>query len=85
LLGFEVALYVILYAKSKLKSAALNILTPFAVGFIDEGIQIFSGRGPAITDVLIDASGFITLSIVTYIFGILIRALCSKKQRRKNG
>ena len=85
LLGFEIAIYVMLYAESKLKSAALNMLTPFAVGFIDEGIQIFSGRGPALTDVLIDASGFITLSIITYAFCILIGALRSKKRRRKNG
>lgn len=72
LLGFEIALYVILYEKNSMKAAALNMLTPFVIGTLDEGIQIFSGRGPAITDVLIDASGFIFFSLVTYFAAIVI-------------
>lgn len=71
LLGIEIALYVIFYSENKHKSALINTLTPFAVGFADETIQIFSGRGPQIVDVWIDASGFITCSAITYaIFAI---------------
>ncbi len=34
-------------------------LLSFAVGFLDESIQMLSGRGPAIVDVWLDASGML--------------------------
>lgn len=50
----------------------------FTLGFvetvviIDETIQIFSGRSPQITDILIDILGFATISIITYVALYLI-------------
>ena len=82
LLGLEIAIYVILYTEKKLNQAALSILVPFAVGFTDETIQIFSGRGPSITDVWIDVFGFVFFSLIVYFVSIVlifIRAHCSRK------
>lgn len=45
-----------LYRKSW-KNYGFVILICFAVAFLDESIQMFSGRGPAILDVWIDVSG----------------------------
>ena len=67
ILGVEIAIYVVLYAKNRARSALLNALTPFIVGFIDETIQIFSGRGPAISDVWIDVGGFAVFSVIVYL------------------
>ena len=60
MLGIEVALYIALYERGRLRRAPLALLLPLFVGFIDESIQIFSDRGPAISDVWIDIGGFIT-------------------------
>ena len=39
------------------KRALTTLLVAFAVAFLDETIQIFTGRGPMIQDVWIDLSG----------------------------
>ena len=82
LLGIEIAIYVMLYAEEKLKQAAFSTFIPFAVGFTDETIQIFSGRGPSVADVWIDVGGFLSFSLLTYSVSIVLiftRALCSRK------
>ena len=52
-LGCVLALLLPFRGKSQLLAGGLGMLT----GFIDETIQIFSGRGPAISDVWLDFSG----------------------------
>ena len=52
-LGCVLALLLPFRGKSQLLAGGLALLT----GFIDETIQIFSGRGPAISDVWLDFSG----------------------------
>ena len=51
----------------------------FFVAFIDETIQIFSGRGPAIKDVWIDVGGAFTGAVII----TLILFLVSKKAGKK--
>lgn len=55
-------------------------LTGVSVPLIDETIQIFSGRGPALADVWIDISGFtfgaVLLSLILF---ILLRRVQGKK------
>ena len=80
LLGIEIAIYVVLFVNKRLKCALLNILlTPLVVGFVDETIQIFSDRGPSVSDVWIDVGGFVFFSLVAYlilgVIYILTRAL----------
>ena len=45
---------------------ALVLLTPFAVGFVDESIQMLNGRGPSILDVWIDIGGYYTFGALAY-------------------
>ena len=52
-LGCVLALLLPFRGKGQLLAGGLSLLT----GFIDETIQIFSGRGPAISDVWLDFSG----------------------------
>lgn len=59
-LGAELTLYAAFY-KDLSKRRIVNIIfSGLAVAFLDETIQIFSGRGPAIADVWIDLFGFTT-------------------------
>ena len=60
----------------------LTILIAFFVGFTDESIQMFSGRGPAIFDVWIDFAGFATASVIFYTVASLV-ALIRKKANKK--
>ena len=53
----------------------LCLAVGFAVAFLDETIQIFSGRGPAIADVWLDLSGVV--------FGTAVGALLHWLRKRK--
>ncbi len=56
-LGVELALYVSLVYNISLRNYVRIIYFGATAAFIDETIQIFSGRGPAIADVWIDIAG----------------------------
>lgn len=56
-LGVELALYVSFVYEISLRNFARILYFGATVAFIDETIQIFSGRGPAIADVWIDIAG----------------------------
>ena len=73
-LGCVLALLLPFRGKSQLLAAGLSLLT----GFIDETIQIFSGRGPAISDVWLDFSG----AAAAILLLALIRALFLRRSAR---
>ncbi len=89
LFGFEVALYVSLYADKKLLWAARSVLLGLSVGFIDETLQYISDRGPSVADVWIDVAGFVTFSLLmygaVYIARRAIGAVKKKRMENKNG
>ena len=76
LLGLEMGIYMNLLIKQltywypRRKGFAICMGCAFAAAFIDETIQIFSGRGPAIVDVWIDlagaASSLLPVSVYSY-------------------
>ena len=74
LLGVEVAVYLMLFSRRSWRTLATGLLTPFFVGFTDETIQRFSGRGPSIDDVWIDVGGFVLFYILALavLFAILL-------------
>ncbi len=78
-LGAEVAAFVVLFIK-KIDYALASFLFAFVMAFFDETIQIFSGRGPQITDVWIDLSGFAATAIIIYTVCVMI---CFVKNKRK--
>lgn len=65
LLGIEIALYILAFERKR-AVVLHSIAVPFAVGLIDESIQMASGRGPSIGDVWIDVGGFFTFSLLCY-------------------
>ncbi len=73
-LGLEIALFVILYLpvwsaepKTKLKFIFHSYAIAPVTALIDETIQIFTDRGPAIADVWLDTAGFVSLATLTYL------------------
>lgn len=81
ILGAEVSLYVIFFMP-KTKFALMTFPSALILAFFDESIQILSKRGPAILDVWIDFSGFVSASLITYaIFSII--AFIYKKCKQK--
>lgn len=78
-LGFFVSLFICFFG------LRLEILAPFSLlfaetmAFIDETIQIFSGRNPDIKDMWSDILGFLTLSIITYLAFFLVKRLLKKE------
>ena len=64
-LGALVSLYLILFAR-RIAFIALTFPSALLVGFFDETIQLFSGRGASVKDVWIDFFGFLFASVVFY-------------------
>lgn len=73
-LGAEVAIYVVLFY-SKIKYAALSMLFAPIVALLDETVQIFSDRGPAISDVWIDVLGYFVANVLVYLIAFLVKKL----------
>ena len=74
LLGIELAVYLFIFERRRPWLLPAALLLPLFVGFIDESIQITSGRGPAISDVWIDIGGFATfyhLALAVLYLGLL--------------
>ena len=70
LLGIEIALYVLIFERRRwYVSLPISYACPFAVGFLDESIQVLSERGPSITDVWIDIGGYATFASLAYLIG----------------
>ena len=72
-LGVQITLFL---KRTGLKKCLMIIAVGMSVAIIDETIQIFTGRGPAVKDVLIDTGG--------YLIGFLIVVLINCRRNRKN-
>lgn len=90
-LGFEVALFVILYLpawsaelRAKLKFILLSYTVAPATALIDETIQIFTDRGPAIADVWLDTAGFVCLATLTYLVYLAVILIGRKARGIRN-
>ena len=80
ILGAEVALYLILFMP-KIRYMLMSYPSILILAFFDETIQIFSGRGPAISDVWIDFLGFLTLASTFYVVYWAVRLIYSKRKQ----
>lgn len=91
LLGFEIALYIAIFAVSIPKTALVSPFIGLTAAFTDETIQIFSGRGASVEDMWLDIFGFLTASLIVYIGCILVkirpitRFLDKNRSRNNNG
>ena len=86
-LGLEVSLYVIFFLPSFKASARAKIkfilhsyaAAPF-VALLDETIQVFTGRGPAIADVWLDTAGFFLLATLSYLVYLAVVFVRHRRQ-----
>ena len=85
LLAIEVTLLRFLYAKRSLSSFLHSLSFGLLVGVTDESLQILTDRGPMVSDVLLDFSGYAVLAFVTE--GIIFLTVYTMKKRaeRKKG
>jgi VanZ family protein len=76
LLGMQSALFAFLYVERRnmVKHLFFSTLLSLVIALFDETTQIFSGRGPSITDVWIDFFGYTTLLSISF----TVLCLCAK-------
>lgn len=73
-LGAELTLYVLLFERDKRRGLVKAALLSFFTAFVDETIQIFSGRGPMISDVWLDFLGALSaIGLCLLIYFLIIR------------
>ncbi len=90
LLGIETATLVFLLTEGRKRRylcAPKLLLFALLTAFVDETIQIFSKRGPSISDMWIDVGGFFTYSLFAYAcieVLLLIRLIVLKIKRSRN-
>ncbi len=80
ILGIEVALLIVISLK-KIQFALMSIPSAALVALLDETIQIFSERGPAVSDVWIDVFGFAVASLIVYMVYAIICLMLKKSKR----
>ena len=73
-LGTTVALYLVLFI-NRHTAILLSFPAALIVGFIDESLQLFSGRGASVKDVWIDFFGFLSASIIVYTGYLIFRLI----------
>ncbi len=67
--------------KFNLKSACITLSVGLFVAVTDESIQLLSGRGPLVTDVLIDFGGVLAVTIIfTAIYYLVIKIKNNKNK-----
>ena len=80
LLGAEMSLFFAGKRRRKREGLLLAMAHGLFVAFVDETIQIFSGRGPAITDVWIDFAGITAGGI--FLLDVLIVWIHAARRRK---
>ena len=85
LLGAELTLYAFLFCKNRKKAASFCAPIAFGVAFVDETLQIFSGRGPMVSDVWLDFSGAFCFGFFTFLICMLAERTVKKKAGAENG
>jgi VanZ family protein len=80
-LGAEVAVFVILFLKKR-NFVFLSFGFGILIALLDETIQVFSKRGPEITDVWLDFFGFASFAVIVYTVSALIFYIQVKRKQK---
>lgn len=85
-LGTELSLLFFAVLQKRGVQAVWNVLTlALLTAVTDESIQILSGRGPRVQDVLLDfGGGAVALTLVMLIF-LIVRAVQNRRAKKKAG
>lgn len=57
-----------------------SVVFGLLVGFFDETVQIFSGRGPEIVDVWVDTLGYLTATLAVLLIWLIARRIQGKEK-----
>ena len=86
-LGIFTSLYVVIFMprvgslpRERVRFLIYSLVFAPIVALVDETLQIFSGRGPAIADVWLDTAGFLASAAIVYIVFYIASFI---KNRRK--
>lgn len=82
LLGLEIVILYFLIHGINVKKLSEIISSGLFVAVIDESIQILSNRGPMISDVLIDFSGYVFGLIIFYLTAFIIYKIMTSKKKK---
>ncbi|MEG1834492.1 MAG: VanZ family protein [Oscillospiraceae bacterium] len=83
-LGAEIAAFSLIIRKKFKPQNLWNILSSvLAIAVVDEAIQIFSGRGPAVQDVILDFCGALVGVLLVLLIGFIIASLKGRKKYAK--
>ena len=83
LLAIEVTLLRFLYDKRTVSFFIHSLSFGLLVAVTDESLQILSDRGPSVSDVLLDTSGYVILAFLTEGIIMLTLYIMQRKQERK--
>lgn len=83
ILGLELSIFVLLFAENKRKAIPQIFIFAFVVAFLDETIQILSGRVAAVSDVWLDMSGFLTFSLITFLVFLLTSKIATRIKKSR--
>ena len=81
--GAECAIYIFAFTKRRCFDFLVAAVGALFIGLIDETVQIFSGRGPQISDVWLDFFGFACCFAITALSALTALKLI-KVNKRKN-
>lgn len=83
-LGILAALFALTYGKLTMQRR-VNILSfGLAVAVADESIQILSGRGPMVQDILLDFAGYVAGVLIVGVLAVLTLKKCSTREAIKS-
>jgi VanZ family protein len=87
-LGLELGAFVMLFYK-KLSVFLLSLPMGAILALFDETIQIFTERGPSVTDVWIDVLGysiaFVSVGLVVVLAGYIMKTCEKRRSENENG
>ena len=82
-LGVQIMIAVMLWAEKKVRVAAISPLFALAVAFLDESVQILSGRHSSILDIWMDIIGFTVCMLLTLGIFCVTRIIKNKSKQRR--
>ena len=85
LLGGQIAIAVFLWSCKKVKTAAMSLGLAGAIAFLDETVQIFSGRHSSIVDMWIDVMGFSFALMLVLLLLFSVDAIKKKRAKSSRG
>lgn len=79
-LGLQISIAVLLWFDRKLRFSLLSLASALGVAFLDESVQILSGRHASVADMWIDLLGFSVFYLLTFLIFFVFN-----KRKRQSG